>query len=140
MAGRGPAPNPNARRRNKPPFEHSVPRGSVTARPLPEELGIQTPAARRFWDTWATSPQAQTFEETDWAELEMTVVLVDRFHQGETKLAAEIRLRVAKWGATVEDRARLRMSFDQDQGQALAPQEPEMDHMDEELQKLLSGG
>ncbi|WP_246430277.1 hypothetical protein [Streptomyces rectiverticillatus] len=109
-------------------------------RPLPEELAVETPAARRFWDTWSASPQAQAFEETDWAELEMTVVLVDRFHQGETKLAAEIRLRVAKWGATVEDRARLRMSFDQDQDHGLPRQQPEMDDMDEELQKLLSGG
>ncbi|AJC53986.1 hypothetical protein [Streptomyces sp. 769] len=112
MAGRGRAPKANAVRRNKPPFENKVSGAAQAGRELPEELNITTAGARRFWDTWCRSPQVETFEETDWTELELTTVLVDRFHQGDTKLAAEIRLRVAKWGATTEDRSRLRMSFD----------------------------
>ncbi|WJV49923.1 hypothetical protein [Streptomyces flavofungini] len=49
--------------------------------------------------------------ETDWAELELTAKLVDAFFQGDHKVAGEIRQRTAKWGATVEDRSRLRMSI-----------------------------
>nr|WP_235482017.1 hypothetical protein [Streptomyces roseoverticillatus] len=85
----------------------------VEGRALPKSLGIQTTAARRFWKTWATAPQTQRWAETDWAELEITVKLVDAFYLGDAKLAGEIRQRVGRWGATTEDRARLRMSFDQ---------------------------
>jgi len=51
--------------------------------------------------------------ETDWMELEITTVLVDQLYCGDTKLAGEIRQRVAKWGATAEDRARLRMKLEE---------------------------
>lgn len=50
--------------------------------------------------------------ETDWADLELTTKLVDGLFLGDLKLAGEIRQRVAKWGATVEDRARLRMTLE----------------------------
>src|SRR5690606_41232595 len=50
--------------------------------------------------------------ETDWMELEITTVLVDQLYCGDTKLAGEIRQRVAKWGATNEERARRRMSLE----------------------------
>jgi hypothetical protein len=72
------------------------------------------------------------------------VKLVDAFYAGDTKLAGEIRQRVAKWGATVEDRARLRMSIE-DEGQEhdkAAPETaevPETADMDEELFRLLNG-
>ncbi|MCZ1015602.1 hypothetical protein [Streptomyces noursei] len=93
-------------------------------RALPKALGITTAGAKRFWKTWASAPQTAAWGETDWAELEITTVLVDRFHQGDTKLAGEIRLRVAKWGATTEDRARLRMSFDKHVEDESNPTEP----------------
>ncbi|MFD8886434.1 hypothetical protein ACFV0H_28520 [Streptomyces erythrochromogenes] len=66
---------------------------------------------------------------------------MDGLYLGDLKLAGEIRQRVAKWGATVEDRARLRMTFDktpeEDSAAPSAPA-PEVD-MDEELYKLLNG-
>ncbi|WKK23043.1 hypothetical protein QZH56_30540 [Streptomyces olivoreticuli] len=114
-ARRGPAPKPNSARRNT---THALGAHSLTEEPgegraLPKSLGIQTAGARRFWKTWATAPQTQHWAETDWAELEITTALVDAFYLGDVKLAGEIRQRVGKWGATTEDRARLRMSFDQ---------------------------
>jgi hypothetical protein len=77
--------------------------------------------------------------ETDWAELEITTLLVDQLYLGDTKLAGEIRQRVAKWGATNEDRARLRMSFEKKtEG---APEGPsagsEVPDMDDDLYKRL---
>ncbi|MFE5092078.1 hypothetical protein ACFRCI_17235 [Streptomyces sp. NPDC056638] len=66
---------------------------------------------------------------------------MDALYQGDLKQAGEIRQRVAKWGATVEDRARLRMKFEEDtEGAKEGPSEvsTEVD-MDRELYKLLGG-
>ncbi|MFJ8699453.1 phage terminase small subunit [Streptomyces ardesiacus] len=140
---RGPKPKENAVRRNKHPNAQALSSSTTEGRALPPGLGIKTAGARRFWKTWATSPQAGKWAETDWAELEITVKLVDAFYQGDVKLAGEIRQRVAKWGATTEDRARLRMSIEDDQGQeqagedAAAP-EPTTTDLDDELYRLLN--
>ncbi|MFJ2114154.1 hypothetical protein ACIOEX_20080 [Streptomyces sp. NPDC087850] len=71
----------------------------------------------------------------------MTTKLVDGFFLGDFKLAGEIRQRVAKWGATVEDRARLRMVIEpvDDEGNPEStPNGPSDVNMDAELYKLLS--
>ncbi|AEW94031.1 MULTISPECIES: phage terminase small subunit [Streptomycetaceae] len=140
---RGPRPKPNAVRRNAHPHAQELAAEAREGRPLPKALGIQTSGARRFWRTWARAPQTATWVETDWAELEITAKLVDALYMGDLKLAPEIRQRVAKWGATVEDRARLRMSLkDEDQDQDDAGPEsaaPAASDMDEELYRLLNG-
>ncbi|MFD7336656.1 hypothetical protein ACFV98_11715 [Streptomyces violascens] len=138
---RGPAPNPNARRRNTDHAlgEHGLSLSSGEGRALPKSLGVETGGAKRFWKTWASAPQTEHWLETDWAELELTTRLVDAFYQGNVRLAGEIRQRVGRWGATTEDRARLRMNFDQqaEQEAAQAAQEATTD-LDDELFKMLS--
>lgn len=62
-----------------------------------------------WWDTWRTSPQAATFTATDWSFLLDTAVLHMRFWDGDYSVAGELRLRAAKFGATPEDRARLKI-------------------------------
>lgn len=47
----------------------------------------------------------------DWAELRDTAVLHGLYWSGDVKLAGELRLRTAKFGATAEDRARLRIQY-----------------------------
>lgn len=141
---RGPQPKENAQRRNVHPYAQELPDKPQKGRELPKALGITTGGARRFWKTWSEAPQTAGWAETDWAELELTTKLVDALYLGDLKLAGEIRQRVAKWGATVEDRARLRMSFDKDPDKTEEPQtapeqSPDM-NMDEELYKLLNGG
>ena len=140
---RGPAPKQGAVRRNTHQFAQRLAADvSHAGRELPKSLGVTTTGARRFWRTWACSPQSAAWAETDWAELEITVKLVDAFYQGETRHAGEIRQRVSRWGATVEDRARLRMSIeDQPPAEAGTPAEDEMTptDMDEELYRLLNG-
>ncbi|MGK5626990.1 hypothetical protein [Streptomyces sp. URMC 123] len=142
---RGPAPNPNAVRRNK---DHALGERKLSGqagegRELPKALGISTAGAKRFWRTWASSPQSEDWMETDWAELEIVTKLVDAFYLGDMKYAGEIRQRVGKWGATTEDRARLRMSFDKSVEVEKAQEGPQKlsdEDMDKELFKLLSKG
>ncbi|MGW2864282.1 phage terminase small subunit [Streptomyces sp. NPDC001205] len=142
---RGPAPNPNAVRRNT---NHALGEKTLSGqagegRELPKALGISTAGAKRFWRTWASSPQTEDWLETDWAELEIVTKLVDAFYLGDMKYAGEIRQRVGKWGATTEDRARLRMSFDKSVEVETSQDGPKKltdEDMDKELFKLLSEG
>ncbi|MEU8136591.1 hypothetical protein [Streptodolium elevatio] len=113
MPGRGPAPkDPKKRARtNADPipqtvlrFEHADPP------PLPDDLACR-PMVVRWWDTWVSSPQAEHFSSTDWLFLVDTAYIAKAFYDGDLKQAPELRLRVAKLGATMEDRARLRLVF-----------------------------
>ncbi|WP_241838890.1 MULTISPECIES: hypothetical protein [unclassified Streptomyces] len=72
--------------------------------------------------------------ETDWEELAITTLLVEEFYKGDTKLAGEIRQRVAKWGATNEDRARLRMKFEKTEEESVEPSEKELTAFDMDQQ------
>lgn len=124
MAGRGPAPkDPSQRlRRNASPAPLRIYPAQKTEQPslpplyLPDEDGklVRTPwpaATKRWWETWGNEPMAEDFRPTDWDFLIDTALLHAAYWRGETKLGAEIRLRVAKLGATAEDRARLRITY-----------------------------
>lgn len=66
----------------------------------------------QWWETWRTSAQAMKMCETDWQELVATAVLHhDMWAHGRVGLAAEIRARVTRFGATVSDRVSLRMNL-----------------------------
>jgi hypothetical protein len=114
MAGRGPVPKPDAQRvrRNKPRVDATeiVADEQLRGPELPES--IDWPAATRdWWSTWRTSPLTQTWTPTDWDFLLDTAVLHAEFWSGNLAVAAELRLRVAKFGATPEDRARLKVTI-----------------------------
>ena len=124
MAGRGPAPkDPNKRaRRNADPAALRVITAEPTKQPeLPtfyvtddqgESHEFEWPAITLdWWGMWAESPLSAEFTSTDWSELRDTARLHAQFWMGDTKVAGELRLRVAKFGATPEDRARLRITF-----------------------------
>jgi hypothetical protein len=68
---------------------------------------------RDWWETWRRSAVAQAMTPTDWDFLMDTALLHARFWLGDEKVAAELRLRVAKFGATPEDRARLRIQVEE---------------------------
>lgn len=136
MAGRGPQPKDPSRRArtNRDPVEMRVLRAGTVPQPaLPtfeverdgELVEFRWPArTQEWWRMWAESPLSDEFTSTDWSELLDTAVLHARFWRGDTKMAAELRLRVAKFGATPEDRARLRITFaqaDQADGGARVP-------------------
>lgn len=125
MAGRGPAPKDPSRRAraNKDPVPLRVVRAEKVSQPdLPtfeveqdgELVEFRWPArTREWWQMWRDSPLSSDFTSTDWSELLDTAVLHARYWRGDVKLAGELRLRVAKFGATPEDRARLRITFAQ---------------------------
>ena len=69
------------------------------------------PATLEWWSMWGRFPLACDFTEADWSFLIDTALMQDAYYRGELKHAAEIRLRVAKFGQTVEDRARLKVVF-----------------------------
>lgn len=128
MAGRGPAPKGNAARRNSEPTALRVITAVPTDQPeLPASFpmlvkdGFDTnleqwawpEQTRAWWKMWADSPLSSEFTSTDWSELMDTALLHARYWSGHASAAPELRLRVAKFGATPEDRARLRIQFAQ---------------------------
>lgn len=68
-------------------------------------------ATLEWWRMWGRSPLAADFTETDWSELLIAAFIHAEFMEGDLKLASELRLRTAKFGATPEDRLRLRIQF-----------------------------
>lgn len=119
MAGRGPAPKPAGKRarRNADPVATRV----LDLKPakLPTEPPTDLlpdgdewhPATLRWWGRWVASPLFVSLPDTDLSELEAIAVLHHEFMRKRTfTLASELRLRMAKFGATPEDRARLRIS------------------------------
>lgn len=69
------------------------------------------PMTKKWWKMWGDSPLASSFTANDWDELLQSAILHSRYWRGDTKAAAELRIRVAKFGATPEDRTRLRISL-----------------------------
>jgi hypothetical protein len=114
MSGNGPAPKPaNQRaRRNKDPIPQTVLRFEPAEAPdLPDDIDWH-PRTVEFWEMWKSSPQADNFTATDWSFLLDTALMHHAmWSKQQWTLAAEVRLRVAKMGATPEDRARLRIVF-----------------------------
>jgi hypothetical protein len=82
----------------------------VSQPPLPDDF-IWPDATIRWWEKWGEAPMAVDFSETDWDFLIDTALIHAEYWRGDLKLAGELRLRVAKMGATAEDRARLRITY-----------------------------
>jgi hypothetical protein len=72
------------------------------------------PATVAWWRGWRASPQAlRMMTVPDWDFLLDTARLHHEYWTAPTSaLAGEVRLRVAKFGATPEDRARLRFDVE----------------------------
>lgn len=117
MAGRGPAPKPANRRarKNKDPIGLKIVESEPVPQPdLPKQMPNGEPwpqITRAWWRMWGRDPLAADFRATDWAELRDTAVIHGAYWSGDLKLAGELRLRTAKFGATAEDRARLRIQY-----------------------------
>ena len=124
MAGRGPAPkDPSTRARSN---ADPIPSKKVVAPPVRQPrlptFKVPSPLTGRainfvwpaqtkaWWKMWGDSPLSADFTDTDWSFLLDTAILHARYWRGDVKAAAELRLRVAKFGATPEDRARLRIT------------------------------
>lgn len=110
--GRGPAPQPHRTRpnddqRRQDELVKIAPDGEIHGPDLPE--GVWPAQTLKWWTSWRTAAIAQSLTETDWDFLLDTAVLHARFWEGNVTVAGELRLRVAKYGATPEDRMRLKV-------------------------------
>lgn len=114
---RGPAPKPpgtRSRARNEGQTFRVVDVVAVPQPLLPEDVlpdGEQwSPATRRWWSAWGESPLTEGWDAVVWGELLVAALLHHRaVTTGSSAAATELRLRVAKLGATPDDRARLRI-------------------------------
>jgi hypothetical protein len=133
MAGTGPAPAEQKRRRNKDQFEELPAEGYQGDFPkLPKtyrvertvwvkdkDSGKKVPETKVFnvaylrgtrdwYETWARSPMAIEFTGVDWQRLQRIARLVDAYERSPSKeLLAEIRLQEAGFGGTPLDRRRM---------------------------------
>jgi hypothetical protein len=115
MAGRGPAPKAKDRRART----NSEPTGA-TVLPLARCRQPDLPAGTipwpdrtiEWWSGWGSSPLAVSFTWADWEFLLDTALIhADVWGNYNLDRLPELRLRVAKFGVTPEDRARLRITF-----------------------------
>lgn len=118
MAGYGPPPAENKRRRNQDEYaDHAVTvsAGSrPTGAPLLPKAERYRQETRDWYSTWREAPQAVTFLVTDWQRLHMLAPLVDAYWERPSKdLLAEIRLNESLLGATHVDRMRGRIKLEQ---------------------------
>ncbi|MFB9776127.1 hypothetical protein [Brevibacterium otitidis] len=99
-------------RKNADPTPPTVLRFEEAEQPdLPDSLPWPEETVE-WWEMWRDSPQAEHFGSTDWSFLLDTAILhANLWGNGDTTVLSELRIRVAKFGATPEDRARLRMQF-----------------------------
>jgi hypothetical protein len=117
MAGRGPAPKAKrVRQRDEPVIETVVADDLLHGDPLPEGVlpdgegwHAQTLA---LWDALRRSPLLASEPALGWQFLVDTALMHHTmWTKGRWEFASEVRLRVAKFGATPEDRMRLKVKI-----------------------------
>ena len=130
----GPVPKSNPVRRNKPERRELVKYdGVVRGFELPDAEGLLPPLRRKidgewvqvpqtewhprtvaWWAAWRSSPQAmQMLTEVDWEYLLDTALMHNNlWTTGSFELASEVRQRMSMFGATPQDRMRLRMEVE----------------------------
>jgi hypothetical protein len=91
-----------------------IPSGPPPAAPDLPNADTYLPQTRTWYETWTKAPQAHQFVATDWQRLHMLAPIVDAyFQEPKIQLLAEIRMNEQRFGATPEDRLRLRWQLDQ---------------------------
>lgn len=116
MAGSGPPPKAAAtrQRRNSQPETTTVAIPTVERGPeLPEIDTPWHPRTVEWWATWQASGLVRT--EVEWQFLLDTALMHHTmWEKSRWEFASELRIRVAKFGATPEDRMRLRIELGDD--------------------------
>lgn len=131
MAGRGPAPKAQRSRarddaRREQEMRPVTSDGRTRGPRLPSGVlpagESWHPRTRAWWNTWRKSAQAREFTATDWDFLLDTALMHHTmWTRGRWEFASELRLRAAKFGATPEDRQRLRIRVETPGGRPPAP-------------------
>lgn len=134
MAGNGPAPKEDPVRRNAPtvPMTELEAQEAVYGPELPEGISWHKRTVE-WYEAWRRSPQAIVMVDSDWESMIETAVIHTKFWRTAadftatpaslTNLSAELRRRMAQFGATYEDRLRLRMVIKSPQTQQTEEEE-----------------
>ncbi len=118
MAGRGPAPKGRrARDRDTPEIASLEVTDTLSGSPLPEGVlpdgEAWHPQTVRWWDSLRRFPLLKDEPEIGWQFLIDTALMHHvMWTKGRWEFASELRLRVAKYGATPEDRMRLKIKIE----------------------------
>lgn len=125
MAGRGPRPKDPDKRAGHGGPPQTILRWEYAPQPeLPPEVPWPE-MTLHWWRMWGEAPQSELFGSTDWSFLLDTALIHADVWSGNLDRTSELRLRVSKFGATIEDRARLRLQFaDADKADAARPEAP----------------
>jgi len=116
MAGRGPQPKDPRDRARGARGDHLT---LINTEPAPQPAlpalmpnGDAWPQKTRdWWQMWSEDDITSDYRATDWSDLMDAAVLHGLYWSGNASFAGELRLRIAKHGATQEDRARLRKQY-----------------------------
>lgn len=123
MAGNGPPPSENRRRRNSDTYadvSETVKDDGQLRGPALE--GAWSDAVRSWYDNWRRSPQASAFLMTDWMRLRMLAPLVASYlEQPHHMKLAEIRQNESLMGATHVDRLKGRIKVEREPEQTTQP-------------------
>ena len=117
MAGRGPAPKASrARKRDEPETTVLVADGDLRGPDLPAGVlpdgADWHPQTRALWDALRRNPLLADEPDLGWQFLIDTALMHHTmWEKGRWEFASEVRLRVAKYGATPEDRLRLKVKI-----------------------------
>lgn len=147
MPGHGPPPNPNSRKSQDrvqftelgPELPLETPDSDLPGPPLPDGRDWP-PETVAWWRNWRRHPQAGEWSSNDWDFLKDTArlhaivwTMPDEVLTSRHGSMAELRLRVAKFGVTPEDRARLKQTMgSQARGEDPRRPLPKASNLDEE--------
>lgn len=114
VPGRKPKDDEQKRHRNKPthawtevpdlPFDGPVPR-------LPTRRGGWSARAKRKWKAWSSMPHCRLWATTDWEFAIDSLEIAERFYDGESARAVELRNREKQMGTTADYRRDLRIRY-----------------------------
>jgi hypothetical protein len=121
MAGRGPAPKAVRSRKRATVAREAemtdvIATGELCGPPLPDGVLPDDrdwhPQTRELWDALRRSPLLKEEPPLGWQFLLDTALMHDTmWAKGRWEFASEVRLRLAKFGATPEDRMRLKVQI-----------------------------
>lgn len=140
MAGRGFAPklkhaNESTTRKVIESMTQLPDDGVIRGHELPDDREWPQ-ATQDLWDQLRRSPMAAQWLPADWSHLQDTALLHAKFWEGDSRLAPEIRLRLASFGVTPEARLRLRLLIDEQLKESSTPRLDEMRRRHENKRNL----
>lgn len=118
MAIRGAKPKPNGQARHRNKLVHGwteVPNVPFAGGPkLPPRRSngrLWSPRDRQTWKAWSSMPHCVLWEPTDWEFAKTAMEIAAYVHDGDTKLAAELRAWEKVMGTTLDARLSQRIRY-----------------------------